>query len=132
MDVRFAESRVDTQGLIYAIQHHDFIGNHPLGKRLHQVTSPETQRAAAALLILSPAIPMLFMGEEFACEQPFQFFVDFADDHLREAVVEGRKREYPQHEWADGMLPIDPSAFSTRRSEQSRQVVDPCVTGIKH
>ena len=105
------ESRVDTQGLIYAIQHHDCIGNHPLGRRLHQLTSPETQRAAAALLILSPAIPMLFMGEEFACERPFQFFVDFTDDHLRESVVEGRKREYPQHNWTDGTLPIDPSAF---------------------
>jgi malto-oligosyltrehalose trehalohydrolase len=105
------ESRVDTQGLIYAIQHHDFIGNHPLGRRLHQLTSPETQRAAAALLILSPAIPMLFMGEEYACERPFQFFVDFTDDHLREAVVEGRKREYPQHDWVHGTLPIDPNAF---------------------
>lgn len=105
------ESRVDTSGLIYSIQHHDFIGNHPLGKRLQHLTSSETQRAAAALLILSPAIPMLFMGEEFACERPFQFFVDFSDDHLRQAVVEGRKREYPQHEWSDGTLPIDPSAY---------------------
>jgi malto-oligosyltrehalose trehalohydrolase len=109
------KSRVDTRGLIYAIQHHDFIGNHPLGKRLHQLTSPETQRAASALLILSPAIPMLFMGEEFACERPFQFFVDFTDDDLREAVVAGRKREYPQHDWAHGTLPIDSNAFYDSR-----------------
>ena len=104
--------RVDTSGLIYSIQHHDFIGNHPLGKRLHQLTSPDTQRAAAALLILSPAIPMLFMGEEFSCEQPFQFFVDFEDDGLRQAVVQGRMREYPQHDWSGGVLPIDARAFS--------------------
>lgn len=103
--------RVDTRGLIYSIQHHDFIGNHPLGKRLHQLTSKETQRAAAALLLLSPAIPMLFMGEEFCCEQPFQFFVDFGDQHLRKAVAEGRKREYPQHDWSGGVLPTDPAAF---------------------
>ncbi len=108
---RTERSRVDRTGLVYSIQHHDFIGNHPLGKRLHQLTSPDTQRAAAAMLILSPAIPMLFMGEEFSCERPFQFFVDFTDDHLRHAVVEGRKREYPQHDWSSGTLPIDPKAF---------------------
>jgi maltooligosyltrehalose trehalohydrolase len=102
---------VDVSGLICSIQHHDFIGNHPLGKRLHQLTSVETQRAASALLLLSPSIPMLFMGEEFCCETPFQFFVDFGDADLRTAVVEGRKREYPQHDWSTGMLPTDAAAF---------------------
>lgn len=101
----------DIAGLIYSIQHHDFIGNHPLGMRLHQLTNTETQRAAAALLLLSPAIPMLFMGEEFCCENSFQFFVDFGDQHLRDAVVEGRKREYPQHDWSIGLLPTDAAAF---------------------
>ncbi len=101
----------DVSGLIYSIQHHDFIGNHPLGKRLHQLTSVETQRAASALLLLSPSIPMLFMGEEFCCENPFQFFVDFGDADLRTAVVEGRKREYPQHDWSTGVLPTDAAAF---------------------
>ena len=101
----------DVSGLIYSIQHHDFIGNHPLGKRLHQLTSAETQRAASALLLLSPSIPMLFMGEEFCCENPFQFFVDFGDADLRTAVVEGRKREYPQHDWSTGVLPTDAAAF---------------------
>ena len=48
--------RVDTSGLVYSIQHHDFIGNHPLGHRLHQVTSKESQRAAVALLFMMPAI----------------------------------------------------------------------------
>ncbi|TWU58772.1 Malto-oligosyltrehalose trehalohydrolase [Rubripirellula tenax] len=103
--------RIDTSGLIYNIQNHDFIGNHPLGKRLHQVTSLETQSAAAALLMLSPGIPMVFMGEEFACEQPFAFFVDFGDESLRKAVVEGRRREYPQHDWSGGASPIDEAAF---------------------
>ncbi|MEM9646771.1 MAG: alpha-amylase family glycosyl hydrolase, partial [Planctomycetota bacterium] len=109
------ETRVDTRGLIYSIQNHDFIGNHPLGQRFHQLTCPATQRAAAALLILSPAIPMIFMGEEFACENPFSFFVDFGDDQLREAVVEGRKAEYPQHDWTNGVLPIDPDAFTSSK-----------------
>ncbi len=103
--------RVLTDGLVYSIQHHDFIGNHPLGKRLHQRTSLDFQKAAAALMLLCPAVPMLFMGEEFACEHPFKFFVDFTDDPLRKSVVDGRKREYPQHDWSDGTLPIDDEAF---------------------
>lgn len=103
--------RVDTGGLIYSIQNHDFIGNHPTGKRLHQATSKPTQAAAAAMLILSPALPMLFMGEEFACEHPFAFFVDFGDENLRQAVVEGRRREYPHHDWDRGASPINEQAF---------------------
>lgn len=107
--------RVDTSSVVYCIQNHDFIGNHPLGQRFHQITAPETQASAAALLILSPAIPMLFMGEEFACEHPFSFFVDFGDESLRQAVVEGRQREYPQHDWSGGMLPTEEVAFDSAR-----------------
>lgn len=103
--------RVDTSGLIYSIQNHDFIGNHPTGKRLHRTTSKPTQAAAAAMLILSPALPMLFMGEEFACEHSFAFFVDFGDEHLRRAVVEGRRREYPHHDWDRAASPIDERSF---------------------
>ncbi|MEM6472115.1 MAG: malto-oligosyltrehalose trehalohydrolase [Planctomycetota bacterium] len=104
-------SRVETHGLVYSIQNHDFIGNHPLGLRLHQLVGDRAHRAAAALMLLQPAIPMLFMGEEFACENPFRFFVDFGDPLLRQAVVEGRRREYPQHDWDSGILPTDPDAF---------------------
>jgi maltooligosyltrehalose trehalohydrolase len=112
---RNSSQRVETHGLVYSIQNHDFIGNHPLGRRLHQLTSIATQRAAAALLILSPAIPMLFMGEEFCCDHPFQFFVDFGDAGLRRGVVEGRRREYPQHDWSGAVLPTDPEAFYQSR-----------------
>lgn len=106
---------VDRGELIYSIQNHDFIGNHPLGKRFHQISSADTQRAAATLLLLSPAIPMLFMGEEFACDQSFLFFVDFQDRRLRRAVVRGRRAEYPQHDWSQGLRPIDPAAFAESR-----------------
>nr|WP_161501255.1 malto-oligosyltrehalose trehalohydrolase [Rhodopirellula sp. SM50] len=108
-------NRVDTHALVYSIQNHDFIGNHPLGVRLHQLTSADAQRAAAALMMLLPAIPMLFMGEEFACEHPFRFFVDFSDQALRDAVVKGRRREYPQHDWDFGVLPTDPASFSAAK-----------------
>ena len=112
---RRPDQRVATDRLIYSIQNHDFIGNHPVGSRLHQLTSPAAQQAAAALLILSPAIPMLFMGEEFACENPFRFFVDFGDDNLKHAVNAGRRREYPQHDWASGRLPTDHRCFDESR-----------------
>ena len=103
--------RVDTSGLVYSIQQHDFVGNHPQGKRFHELTSIDAQRAAAVLLFLSPGIPMIFMGEEFASDHPFRFFTDFGDETLREAVDQGRRREYPQHDWDSGLLPTDPTTF---------------------
>lgn len=101
----------DFESLIFAIQNHDFIGNHPSGRRLHQIAGHDAQRAVAALLLMLPAIPMLFMGEEFASESPFQFFADFTDAHLRTAVEVGRRKEYPQHNWADSPSPLDESVF---------------------
>lgn len=112
---RIPEGRVDTHGLVYSIQNHDFIGNHPLGVRLHQLTSHDAHLAAAALMLMLPAIPMLFMGEEFGSENPFCFFVDFSDPDLQTAVVQGRRREYPQHDWDAGVLPTDPAAFKSAK-----------------
>ena len=103
--------RAKTESLIFAIQNHDFIGNHPNAARLHQLTSRDAHRAAAALLLLYPAIPMIFMGEEFASENPFYFFVDFTDQGLRKAVEEGRRREYPQHDWSHADSPLSEEAF---------------------
>ena len=54
---------------------------------------------------------MIFMGEEFACENPFLFFVDFEDQRLRKAVIKGRKAEYPQHDWTKCRLPTDEETF---------------------
>jgi len=97
--------------LVFSIQNHDFIGNHPDGKRLHQIASPEAQKAAAALMFCYPALPMIFMGEEFACEHPYYFFTDFGDEHLRHAVESGRRAEYPQHDWEHAVSPISEEAF---------------------
>lgn len=99
------------ESLIFAIQNHDFIGNHPSGKRLHQIAGHDAQRAMAAMLLMLPSIPMLFMGEEFASENPFQFFADFSDHNLRKAVEEGRRKEYPQHNWTNSASPLAESAF---------------------
>jgi malto-oligosyltrehalose trehalohydrolase len=109
------EHRVATQTLVYSLQNHDAIGNHPLGQRFHQLTSKETQRSAAALYLLAPSIPMLFMGEEFCSEHPFGFFVDFSDEALRRAVVAGRHAEYPQHDWTHSASPVERQAFVDSR-----------------
>lgn len=109
---RTQPDRIDFESLVCSIQHHDFIGNHPDGLRLHQLTSPEAQRAAAALLLLSPSIPMLYMGEEFASDSPFLFFVDFEDENLRRAVEKGRREEHPQHDWSKVESPTSPAAFT--------------------
>jgi maltooligosyltrehalose trehalohydrolase len=77
------------------IQNHDQIGNRAFGERISALTTPEKLALAHAGLILSPQIPMLFMGEEWSASAPFQFFVDFAEDPaLSKAVREGRRREF--------------------------------------
>lgn len=97
--------------LVIALQTHDSVGNHPHGKRLHQLTSKSFQKAAAALVLLYPGIPLIFMGEEFATSAPFPFFVDFEDRHLRDAVDVGRRGDYPPHIWQDALLPSQAEAF---------------------
>lgn len=75
------------------LQNHDQIGNRALGERLTLLTDPARLRAATALLLLSPQIPLIFMGDETGSRSPFLFFTDFHDE-LAEAVREGRRREF--------------------------------------
>lgn len=81
------------QAFVSFLQNHDQVGNRAFGDRIGQLAPAEAVRAAAAVYLLAPAIPMLFMGEEFAASTPFQFFCDFGGD-LREAVTQGRRREF--------------------------------------
>lgn len=75
------------------LQNHDQVGNRALGERLTSLIPAEALHAAQALLLLSPAIPLLFMGEECDCREPFLFFTDFHDE-LADAVREGRRKEF--------------------------------------
>lgn len=93
------------------LQNHDQIGNRALGERLTLLTDPDRLRAATALLLLSPQIPLAFMGDESGSRDPFLFFTDFRDD-LADAVREGRRREF--------------AAFAAFASTQARaQIPDP-------
>ncbi|WP_447790486.1 malto-oligosyltrehalose trehalohydrolase [Pseudomonas farris] len=75
------------------LQNHDQIGNRAFGERLHQLAHPDALYAATALLLLSPMIPLMFMGDEFAAEQPFLFFTSHHGE-LAERVREGRRNEF--------------------------------------
>ena len=75
------------------LQNHDQVGNRALGERLIGLADPQALRAATALMLLCPQIPLLFMGEEEGSETPFLFFTDFHDE-LADAVREGRRKEF--------------------------------------
>ncbi len=75
------------------LQNHDHIGNHPFGTRLAAQVSEPALHAGVAILLLSPQIPLLFMGEEWASRRPFAFFCDF-EPALAQSVRDGRRREF--------------------------------------
>jgi maltooligosyltrehalose trehalohydrolase len=75
------------------LQNHDMVGNRAFGERIEACAKPALLEAAYACLLLSPQVPMLFMGEEFAASAPFLFFCDFGAE-LAEAVAQGRRREF--------------------------------------
>ena len=80
---------------VVCIQNHDQVGNRARGDRLTTLLdSPAKHRLAASLMLLSPHLPLLFMGEEYGEDRPFPFFCSFCGAELVQAVREGRKREF--------------------------------------
>ncbi len=92
-------------------QNHDQVGNRMLGERLSTITGFEQHKLAAACVVLSPFLPLLFMGEEYAETAPFQYFVSHISDELVTSVRRGRALEFSRFEW-DGTVP-DPQAEET-------------------
>jgi len=93
---------------VIAVQNHDQIGNRPRGERLAVLLHPAAVRLAVALLCVAPAIPLLFMGEEYGETAPFQFFTSFLDPGLAEAARLGRAGDVARFGWT-GEIP-DPGA----------------------
>lgn len=113
------------RAFIIFLQNHDQVGNRAFGERLSQLCQGPALRAATALLLLSPMIPLLFMGEEWAASEPFLFFTDHHDE-LADAVREGRRAEFAEFAaFADEQqrerIP-DPNALQT--FEHSRPALD--------
>jgi len=94
------------------LQNHDQIGNRPFGDRLATIADPDALKAAIALQLLGPNIPLIFMGEERMSETPFQFFTDYHGD-LADAVREGRRREFASFTRFGGEDIPDPNARET-------------------
>jgi len=84
---------LSTTNFINFLQNHDQTGNRFLAQRINKLTSTEALKAAACIYLLSPTIPMIFMGEEFGCEQPFHFFCNF-EETLAKSVKQGRMKEF--------------------------------------
>ena len=96
---------------VVCVQNHDQVGNRALGERLAALVDPAGVRFAAAILLLAPYVPLLFMGEEYGERSPFQYFVSHGDPDLVEAVREGRRREFGGFEWQGGVP--DPQSEAT-------------------
>ncbi len=102
-------------------QNHDQAGNRMLGERLTELAGFESLKLAAAAVLLSPFLPLLFMGEEYGEQAPFLFFVDHSDPQLIEAVRRGRQQEFASFGWRD--QPPDPQDEATfRRSKLNHQL----------
>ncbi len=92
-------------------QNHDQVGNCARGDRLAALISFEAQKLCAALLLLSPYTPLVFMGQEYGETRPFLYFVSHGNRDLVEAVRTGRQREFVSLGW-EGEVP-DPQAVET-------------------
>ena len=121
---RYSPSRKRTVGrpapdvaydrFVVCIQNHDQVGNRARGERLGHLVDHEARKLAAAALLTSPFVPLLFMGEEYADPSPFLFFTSHADPDLAAAVTEGRRREFAGFSQFAGAVPDpqDPETFA--------------------
>lgn len=97
--------------LVAFAQNHDQVGNRMLGERLGQLTSLQGQELAAAVLLLSPCVPLIFMGQEYGETAPFLYFTSHSDPQLAAAVRQGRREEFDAFSWEGE--PPDPQAEAT-------------------
>jgi maltooligosyltrehalose trehalohydrolase len=85
---------IDGEHFVVFTHNHDQVGNHPRGQRWAGVMDFERLKLGAAVMLLSPYVPMLFMGEEYGEDNPFYYFVSHSDPALVEAVRKGREEEF--------------------------------------
>ena len=101
-------------------QNHDQIGNRLGGERLSQLVSFEALKLAAGVVLLSPFLPLLFMGEEYGEVAPFWYFVSHSDPALIEAVRQGRQEEFAAFDWpGEPPDPLDEATFVRARLDHS-------------
>jgi maltooligosyltrehalose trehalohydrolase len=115
---RFGSSSRDQPGqrFVAFLQNHDQVANTSHGLRLSRLISLDQYKLAVSLLLCSPYLPLLFMGEEFAETSAFEFFTSYGDPALAQAVTEGRRREVGELAIAgDFADPQAPDTFARSR-----------------
>ncbi|MBV9836526.1 MAG: DUF3459 domain-containing protein [Solirubrobacterales bacterium] len=110
--------------VVYA-QNHDQVGNRAFGDRL----APAVRPLAAFCTLLSPFVPLLFMGEEYGEQAPFQFFSDHIDKQIADATREGRREEFADFSQFDQQVPDPQDPATLERSKLTRRA-DPALVGL--
>jgi maltooligosyltrehalose trehalohydrolase len=122
---------IDPEHFVLFVSNHDHVGNRPRGDRLASLVDPARLRLAAAVLLVSPGVPLLFMGEEYGETAPFPFFVDHGDPELLEAVRQGRRTEMADYGWDDEALdPTEEATFARAVLDPARRR-DPAGSGLR-
>jgi maltooligosyltrehalose trehalohydrolase len=108
------------------LQDHDQIGNRAVGDRIADLVPTGLAKVGAGLTLTAPFTPMLFMGEEWGADTPWQYFTDHEEAWLAQAVADGRRSEFAAHGWAaaDVPDPQDPQTFRRSKLDWS-QPADP-------
>jgi maltooligosyltrehalose trehalohydrolase len=117
---------VPPHGFVVFSANHDQIGNRAFGDRL-----PREVRALAAMCTLfSPFIPLVFQGEEYGEDAPFQFFTDHIDEDIAEATRKGRREEFASFAAFSGEDVPDPQALETFERSKLTRVADPEIADV--
>ncbi len=111
------QHRLDGDRFVVYSQNHDQVGNRARGERLAALTSTPRLKMACALVLCSPFVPMLFMGEEWAASTPFLFFSSHTDPQIARATSEGRISEFEAFGWDESRVPDpqEPGTFERSR-----------------
>src|SRR6185437_922111 len=115
-------SGITKSHFVVCSQNHDQVGNRALGERLSQLVNFEGQKLAAGVTLLSPFVPMLFMGEEYGETSPFLYFTSHGDKNLIEAVRRGRREEFASFGWKHETP--DPQARATFEASALRHELE--------
>jgi len=114
--------RVPAHRFLCYLQNHDQVGNRATGDRIAAIVGPDLIKVGAGLVLTAPYTPMLFMGEEWGADTPWQYFTDHVDPALADAVARGRQEEFARHGWAadDVPNPQDPATFTRSKLNWSQ------------
>ncbi|HEX9163602.1 MAG TPA: malto-oligosyltrehalose trehalohydrolase, partial [Thermoanaerobaculia bacterium] len=113
----------DGKQFVVCAQNHDQVGNRMCGDRLSALVSFDKLRLSAAAIVLSPFLPLIFMGEEYGEKAPFQYFTSHSDRDLIEAVRNGRRAEFEEFAW-EGEAPDPHSTDTFNRSKLNWQLLE--------